>query len=814
MKLNIEQRKIIESKPNGHMLVRGVAGSGKTTVAVHKIPMLLNHYSPADEDKVLMVTFNKSLVNYVKYIYEEIKEYNEQEQINIDIYNVNSQNKVEIKTIDSIIYRYFSEYKRQNNINLNLATIQEQQNAIVEAIIKTSEKYIDVKPLNSKNLNFLREEIMWIKSCNYMEIEEYQNIDRLGRTSSNNGDSPQKLRKNSRVREAIFETMLIYNHNLKQRNLIDFQDMALMALEQAKKYVYTKYTHIIIDETQDLTRVQLEFIKKLYRNKPYSTFLFVADNAQSIYPQSWLVKGRSFASIGFDMKGKSNSLSKNYRTTTQIAKAAYSLIEKDTNIVEDDNFVKPSLIDKQGVYPIYRGFRSKEQECEFIINTIKNQLKDKYQYKDIAIISKIKNQLNEIKEYLENNNIPYREIKNNEEMDFKENSIKLLTMHAIKGLEFKIVMISGLNNNCIPLKSVANEFEDSDMIESRDRKLLYVGMTRATEQLFLTSDGVPSKFIKDIEYKYLRLSTGSDFRRFNRVKIENYQFKDKIVDLYSDEEVTRQWIIQQLVDTYGYTKDMIDVEHNVNIGSQRGFVDVVIYIYNNKTKVPYIFIETKRWGSGVEVATSQLQSYMSNSSTVSYGIATDGNEIKIINNRFEEIEDIPKFNINMLPASVEMLEYIDLKNDRSYEFIRDSSDNKEIVIDNSEIESEVVGIPVFNEIAAGSPILMNDQMQELFYLPNEWIRSTKDTFILKIKGESMIKANIDNGDLIVIKKQSSINNREIAAVDIDGSATLKRVMSMGSNVILIAENDNYEPIILPADEVRVIGCAIGIIKSS
>lgn len=59
MKLNIEQRRIIESKTNGHMLVKGVAGSGKTTVAVHKIPVLLNNYCPLKEDKVLMVTFNK-----------------------------------------------------------------------------------------------------------------------------------------------------------------------------------------------------------------------------------------------------------------------------------------------------------------------------------------------------------------------------------------------------------------------------------------------------------------------------------------------------------------------------------------------------------------------------------------------------------------------------------------------------------------------------------------------------------------------------------------------------------------------------------
>ena len=57
--------------------------------------------------------------------------------------------------------------------------------------------------------------------------------------------------------------------------------------------------------------------------------LFVADTAQSIYPQSWLVKGRSFSSVGFDIKGRSTALAKNYRTTTQIAEAAYSLLEKD-----------------------------------------------------------------------------------------------------------------------------------------------------------------------------------------------------------------------------------------------------------------------------------------------------------------------------------------------------------------------------------------------------------------------------------------------------------------------------------------------------
>lgn len=812
MKLNVEQRRIIENKPNGHNLVRGVAGSGKTTVAVHKIPFLLKNYCYEKDDKILVVTYNKSLINYVKYIYDEIEKYQEEEQLAIGLYESDNKNKLDIRTIDSIMYRYFILYMKRNKIKkLNVSTQEQATNALIEAITKVKKSYEEVKALNAKNLIFIKEEIGWIKACNYINMQEYQSVDRLGRTASNNGDGPQKLRKNSKVREAIFEVMLQYNENLRRDNLVDFQDIALMALEEVKFRVEKKYTHVIIDETQDLTKVQLEFIQKLYMNKNYSCMLFVADNAQSIYPQSWLVKGRSFSSIGLDMKGKSTSLSKNYRTTTQIAQAAYSLIQNDINIVEDDNFVKPSLIDKQGVYPVYRDCKNKVLESEYISNLINNDLKNKYSYKDIAIISKLKNKLKEIKIYLEKNNIPYKELNNNSEIDFNDDCVKLMTMHSIKGLEFKVVMITGLNDKCIPLKSVANEFEDSDLVESRDRKLLYVGMTRATEQLFLTSDGNPSKFIKEISYKYLRVNINSNFRRLYRINIDEYLYSDKIVDIYSNEEVIRQWVISELINTYGYPKELIDVEYKANLGSQSGLVDIVVYIYKNKSKIPFMFIEAKRWGMGIERAMPQLQSYMSSCNTVAYGVATDGNELVIINNGFEVIDDIPLFNSNMVPTSIETYEYVDLEHGRSYEFMRDSSNEREIIVEDAN-ETAVIGIPVFNEIAAGAPIFINNDLQGAFYLSKDWIKSPGESFILKIKGDSMIKANINNGDLVVIRKQATANNNDIVAVDIDGNATLKRLMVMGSNVILIPENNDYEPIMLPTHEVRIIGVAVGIVK--
>ena len=641
MRLNDEQRRIIENKPKGHVLVKGVAGSGKTTVAVHKIPFLLKDYCYEKDDKVLVITYNKSLINYVKYIYEEIEKNKKEEQLSLGIYESGDKDKLYIETIDNIMFKYF--ILNTKNEKLKIANDKQVTKALLDAIIKVRENYKKINVLDEKNITFIKEEIRWMKSCNYTDIEEYQNIDRIGRISNNNIESPHKLRKNSQIRQAIFEVMLQYNENLKKDKLVDVQDISLIALRQAQKQVEEKYTHIIVDETQDLTRVQLEFIKTLYMNRSYSSMLFVSDTAQSIYPEAWLVKGRSFTSIGLDMTGKSTSLLKSYRTTIQIAYAAYSLIADDKNIIEEDNFVKPSLIDKQGVYPVYRGFKNKILEAEYVTKIINDELKEKYNYKDIAIISRFKNQLKEIKNYLEKNNIPYKEIENNEELDFSDDCVKLLTMHFVKGLEFKVVMIVGLNDKYMPLKSFENEFEDVDFMESMDRRLLYVGMTRATEQLFLTSDGNPSKFIKDISCKYLRINSKSNFRKLHRINIDEYLFAYKIDDIYKSEEITRQWIIDELINRYGYPKELIDVEVKVNIETKAEKIDVVVYTYDNRDKVPFIFIKTNRLGEGTERAVIYLKEYMSNYDTVRYGIVTDGNELIIINDDLEEVDDIPCF---------------------------------------------------------------------------------------------------------------------------------------------------------------------------
>ena len=155
-----------------------------------------------------------------------------------------------------------------------------------------------------------------------------------------------------------------------------------------------------------------------------------------------------------------------------------------------------------------------------------------------------------------------------------------------------------------------------------------------------------------------------------------------------------------------------------------------------------------------------------------------------------------------LSLFIESYEYIDLKKGRKINFQRDPSKIEEIIFEDNEIEEDVTKIPVYSEIAAGMPIYINDEIEGNFYLPSWLVKSSKDTFMLKINGDSMINANIHDSDLVVIKKQDAVYNGEIVAVDIDGKYA-----------ILSPENNKYEPIVMPIDDVRIIGCAVGILKS-
>ena len=115
-------------------------------------------------------------------------------------------------------------------------------------------------------------------------------------------------------------------------------------------------------------------------------------------------------------------------------------------------------------------------------------------------------------------------------------------------------------------------------------------------------------------------------------------------------------------------------------------------------------------------------------------------------------------------------------------------------------------VPMLGQVAAGAPILADQQIDAYFQADSE-----RADFCLKVKGDSMIGARINDGDIVFIHAQPDVADGEIAVVLVDDEATLKRVYKMGDRVVLRAENPAYPPIELDRRAgkiVRILGKAI------
>lgn len=122
---------------------------------------------------------------------------------------------------------------------------------------------------------------------------------------------------------------------------------------------------------------------------------------------------------------------------------------------------------------------------------------------------------------------------------------------------------------------------------------------------------------------------------------------------------------------------------------------------------------------------------------------------------------------------------------------------------------EVVNVPVIGNVAAGQPILAVENIESYFPIPAEMIPN-EETFMLKVKGESMINAGIFDGDKVLVQKQQTAENGEMVVALIDDSATVKTFYKEDGYIRLQPENDALEPIILP--DCTILGKVFGVFR--
>ena len=119
-------------------------------------------------------------------------------------------------------------------------------------------------------------------------------------------------------------------------------------------------------------------------------------------------------------------------------------------------------------------------------------------------------------------------------------------------------------------------------------------------------------------------------------------------------------------------------------------------------------------------------------------------------------------------------------------------------------------IPLVGRIAAGNPILAEQEVEEVLPLP-ESIVGKGDLFLLQVKGDSMIDAAICDGDYVVIRAQKNCEKGEIVAAMIDGEATVKTWSKKDGHFWLLPANDDYAPI--PADNAEILGKVTAVLRS-
>ena len=127
--------------------------------------------------------------------------------------------------------------------------------------------------------------------------------------------------------------------------------------------------------------------------------------------------------------------------------------------------------------------------------------------------------------------------------------------------------------------------------------------------------------------------------------------------------------------------------------------------------------------------------------------------------------------------------------------------------------SEPIEIPLLGRVAAGAPILAEENIEDVLLLDGALVRPGKH-FALKVRGDSMKNAGIFDGDIVIVRHEAPVKSGEIAVVLIGEEATVKRIFPRRDKVLLLPENDDYEPIeIRPSDpETRVAGKVVGVFR--
>lgn len=486
--LSKEQIAVVQQEES-QMLISGSAGSGKSLTLLFKLIKVMEQEE--EGKRILYCSFNATLIEDAQKRRDRSKRYNE----------LKGKHTVHFNTFHYMAARllqgiglYGTEAIKTKMDDIN--QLEERMKYRMLVLLSQFKGSPEEKNLpktqhlfDTHDGSFLLDEFMWMKANGYIDLQSYLACERTGRSGN------PRLTKEQR--KTIFRLYEDYHRRRKDlyNDELDLEDFALLLLKHLEEIPESlKYDYILVDEMQDLQPMQLKALALLTKK----SLVLCGDAKQRIYKRS----PHSFKNLGIEIEGRKNrKLKTNFRSTKQIMEMASQIEFLDTeNDREDDqDFVR------EGPKPMIRGYLNDHTLNRYLIAEIKS-IRNKNPHASIAAIHRHDHDRNAVKNCAvkkaldgEFDVVSVKDYGRRYDLDQKKKPVFYTDAFSIKGLEFDHVFVLHFDRFHYPQQKRMEELkkrtkgdtfsqsylDDCDAILNDEKKILYVAMTRAKEQLYL-----------------------------------------------------------------------------------------------------------------------------------------------------------------------------------------------------------------------------------------------------------------------------------------------------------------------------------------
>jgi superfamily I DNA/RNA helicase len=458
--LHPAQRQMVRRSFHGPARVSGSAGTGKTIVALHRAVHLARTNPDA---RVLLTTFSTALADALrtrltKLIAHEPK----------------IAERLEVGSMGDIGRRLYGGHFGRPELTTD---------DHVRELLRRSAS--EVEEEHKFSLHFLFTE--WNRVVDAWQLaswEQYRDVPRLGR----------KTRLSERQRAVLWSIFSRVSDALDERGLLTEPRLFGRLERRLAKLTHPPFEFCVVDEAQDIGVAELRFLAALGGARPDGLF-FAGDLGQRIFqtPFSW-------RTLGVDIRGRSQTLKVNYRTSHQIRRQADRLLPSETSDVDGNTDRRTGTVSVfNGSEPVIRMLGSPDEECAVIAQWLEARKHERVLPHEIGLF--VRSQAEVERATHAARKADFTTVDLARHAGGVSGSVAVGTMHLAKGMEFRAVAVVACDDEVLPLQSrIESVGDESDLEEvyTSERHLLYVACTRARDHLLVTAVSPASEFLDDL----------------------------------------------------------------------------------------------------------------------------------------------------------------------------------------------------------------------------------------------------------------------------------------------------------------------------